>query len=200
MYPISKKGIKKVKRKIKEKKYHRPLYIMYLQRAAIIVLATISIISGVFITSEKVRAAVKDTVIEWYDKYIKFDFSQKNLDNADTSNDNPVNIESLKIEYIPEGFELQAKDEVSQHREYNYFDSYGNYVIIGIHESSATELLSDIEYSQLKETTINGFSAYVLVNDSDAYTTVIFGNESFAVMVDTAISKEETIKIAENIK
>lgn len=82
MYPISRKEARKYKRIAKVNKYRAPLTVVYLRRAAAAVLVAVSLSFGLLATSAKVRAAIVDTVVEWYDKYIKIDFG--NASDADT--------------------------------------------------------------------------------------------------------------------
>jgi len=50
------------------------LFVVYLRRVAVILLVTVTVAFGVLMTNTEVMAAIKNTIIEWYSEYIKFNF------------------------------------------------------------------------------------------------------------------------------
>lgn len=104
LFPIQKKYRKKLLRAIKENKYKKPLCLVYLRRAAIIALVCFSALAGGMLTSQDVRAVLKATILEWFDKYITLDFTES-VDN----NNFPTDVNEVHYEYIPEGYSLRYK-------------------------------------------------------------------------------------------
>lgn len=102
-YPIPKNGLKRILKAIKEQKYHRPMYIVYLQRVAVTVLILAATVFSLLMSNSKIRAAVADVIIEWYNTHIKIEFTSDPSDDTETT---PISEYSLQIGYIPEGFEL----------------------------------------------------------------------------------------------
>ena len=197
MYPISRKEARKYKRIAKVNKYRAPLTVVYLRRAAAAVLVAVSLSFGLLATSAKVRAAIVDTVIEWYDKYIKIDFG--NASDADTDTEIP-GFESLNINYIPDGFEQASSDESEYAREYLYTADNGDYVFIGIYSSESTQLAADIEYSEYDKITINGNEAYIMYDEVERMGAAVIGNSEYTVSITSVSEKSDLIKILENIK
>lgn len=193
-YPIPKKHVRRSLRKLKEKQYNRPLFIIYSQRifAAILIATSISFVF--LLSSAEVRAAVKDTVIEWFDKYIRFDFDNSDIVDKDKS------IHDFNIGYIPEGFELTSHDEGDNYiRKIYYSSQTDDYLVIELLNSDISIIMSDIEYQEYSEITINSQTAYLLYSDADHSGTIIFGNLTYAITVQGALDKEDLIKIAQKI-
>lgn len=207
MYPLSKKMLRKYNKRIKEREYRNPLPVVYLKRVSIIALAVISVMFGVLSTSGEVRAAIVNTVVTWYDKYVQFDFSKTSNPVDSNMSDIPSNPEQtlktlndLEIEYIPEGYVLDSYTEDSYLREFVYSSADGDYLIIGLYSSDSVDVVSDIEKSEYEMITINNNTAYVLYNPQDRMGTLILGNETYTIWISAVTEKSELIKVAEKIK
>ncbi len=196
MYPLISKETRKIKRKVKEKECRKPLYKIYLQRSAIVIFAIITALFTVLTTNSKVRAVIADVIIEWYETHIKIEFvgTTEDTENFDS-------ITELQINYIPDGFELVDSSEREKNRSYTYMND-DNYIMIEFHQSKFSEYKVDIEHNQYEEYLINGMNSYILSKNDDEgeYTTIVIGNSYLTIVVDTSFNREETIKIAENIK
>ena len=112
-----------------------------------------------------------------------------------------MDISKINIGYIPDGFDLKDKSEFNTIRKYNYTNGTGEYLFIRICKTSKVRIMADKEYNVIKTTEINGYDAYILESDSGTeYCSLIFGNDSFSVFLDSTVDEGELIKIAENIK
>lgn len=202
-YPTSKKMLRKYRRRSKELKYHNPMPIVYMRRVSVIVLAIISVSFGVLATSSEVRAAIVNTVVTWYDKYVQFDFSKspESLETGDSNAEEEIkSFDELEIGYIPDGFELASYDESHFYKELIYMSESGDGIVIGIYTSESSDVLADIELTEFETMTINGHHAYCLYNDIDRDCLLTFGNKQYTVVITAICDKAEVIKIAENIK
>lgn len=205
MYPVSQKSLKKAQRRLKEIKFRKSLPLLYLQRAAVVVLVCVTVCFGVFITSEKVRAAIVDTVVEWFDEYVKIDFSKDSTDEdtVDNSEETTTTAEadSLEIGYIPEGFELTSIiDETDYTRRYMYTSPSGDYIMIGIYSLESVQASVDIELSEYEKISVNGNDAYLLYNKEERCGSLTFRNNRYTMFISCILDKTELIKVAENIK
>lgn len=197
-YPIPKNGLKRILKAIKEQKYHRPMYIVYLQRVAVTVLILAATVFSLLMSNSKIRAAVADVIIEWYNTHIKIEFTSDPSDDTETT---PISEYSLQIGYIPEGFELYDKDESEQQLKTYLYKNGNKYIRLDFYTTNTVNNLLDIEQYKFDNTIINGLTAYILSNDKDyIQTVVVWGNESFTLILDAHLNTNETIKIAENIK
>lgn len=216
MYTVSKRGRRRLMRAIKAERYGKPLLAVYLQRVAIILLVTITVAFGVLMTNTEVRAAIGKVFIEWYEKYVKFDFNGgegvniKIEDTKENSNENSgENTEpafesnplyDYEIGYIPEGYELESSREIDYMRDYIYFNSEGSCVDIMISHINNISISFDIENHEYTETEINGKPVYLLYSDSIGDGTIICNESDYIISVYGTVKKEELIKIFENIK
>lgn len=196
-YPIPKNGLKRILKAIKEQKYHRPMYIVYLQRVAVTVLILAATVFSLLMSNSKIRAAVTDVIIEWYNTHIKIEFTSDPSDDTETT---PISEYSLQIGYIPEGFELvDTIDYEEQFKSYTYRMG-DKYIQIELNKFNIGNYMFDIEQYKCDNTIINGLTAYVLSNNKDdTQTSVIWGNKLYTLILDACLNTNEAIKIAENI-
>lgn len=204
MYPAPKKLIKKYRRKVKEREYKLPLPLVYFKRIAFVCLVVISVSFGVLATSEQVRAAIADTVVTWFDKYVQIDFGKKSespkVDESTSQITEIPNVSDLNFYYVPEGFELASSTEDTNLREYIYTAENGDYLIISICATETTEIAVDAEDNEYEKMSINGNDAYVLYSDTDRAGTLVTGNSVYTIMISSILEKSDLIKVAENIK
>ena len=195
MYPLSKGGERKYKKIAKARSHTLPLPFVYFRRVAAVFLIVISLAFAILLISPGVRAAIADTVVEWYEKYIKFNFG-----NSSDTNENILNYNELNIGYIPEGFELESSSEDSSTREYIYTADNGGYIVVAIYSSDTTSVSVDIEDVAYEEMTINNNKAFFTQDESDGLGVLVVGNSSYTILITSYLEKSEIIKIAENIK
>ena len=211
MYSVPKRGRRRLMRAIKAEQYGKPLFVVYLQRVAILLLVTITVAFGALMTNTEVRAAIGNVIIEWCEKYIKFDFNggkdtivdiDDTKESSDTSDQsfesNPLY--DFEIGYIPEGFELESSYEIEYMRSYTYHDSEGSYISISISHSNNYSIAVDIENYEYTEMIINDKNVYLMYDDNKKDGTIICNESDYTIKVYGAVKKEELIKIFENIK
>lgn len=199
-YPTSQKMLKYYRRKAKEKKLNSPLPLVYLKRAAIIMLITVSVAFGILLTSEDVRAAIAETFITWYEDYINFDFSKSDIP-ADP--EKPVDllevIANTEFTYIPSGFELIQAIEEDYDRTYIYMNGDDKSLVVGITMSNGTGFAVD-NRSEYEILSINGKEMYIFYNEAENAGNIVYGNRDYIVTISAVLPKEEMIKVAEGIK
>lgn len=198
-YPIPKNGLKRILKAIKEQKYHRPMYIVYLQRVAVTVLILAATVFSLLMSNSKIRAAVADVIIEWYNTHIKIEFTSDPSDDTETT---PISEYSLQIGYIPEGFELVDTIDYENHFKSYTYTMNDQYIQIEFNKTNFSNYLSDSEIYKFDSLVINELSGYIFSdnNDTITYTSIIWGNELFTITLDTPLDSQESIKIAQNIK
>ena len=201
MYPTSEKQLKQYRKKAKQMQKKAPTLSVYLKRIAIIALAVISAAFGVLMTNEGVRAAIVESFITWYDKYVEFDFSRyEEPEKEEEGETDPLAaIDALVIGYIPKGFELTSSDEKSGHREYMYTSDNGDYITIGIYDSKYSDIGVDSENTEYEVISVNGREAHLMYDENDRCGVLLFGNSEYYVSIMALTDKSELIKIAENI-
>lgn len=194
MYPLPKKEKRAFDRIAKEAEYGKSLVRVYLVRVAVIFLCIITLGAGVMMTSTEVRAAVKNVIVEWFDKYTHFSFVA-----TDTGSGDFENVEDVKIGYIPDGYELINTDESSISITYVY-SSNNTDLLIDIFENEASELFPDNERSKYSIIQINGHESWIIYDEENISGTLILIGSKVSVSISGSLPKKELIKIAECIK
>lgn len=194
MYPLPKKEKRAFDRAAKETEYGKSLVRVYLVRVAVIFLCIITLGAGVMMTSTEVRAAVKNVIVEWFDKYTHFSFVA-----TDTGSGDFENVEDVKIGYIPDGYELINTDESSISITYVY-SSNNTDLLIDIFENEASELFPDNERSKYSIIQINGHESWIIYDEENISGTLILIGSKVSVSISGSLPKKELIKIAECIK
>jgi hypothetical protein len=204
----AKEGAERVKNKVKlfvseqadstpaRKNKVRPRYTVYLKRIAIIFLSIVTVTSGLLLTNTKVRAAVKQAVVEFFGQFVKI-----NLSNSDLDNNRIIDIEKVGVNYIPDGFSLENYDISPEMKWLFYSDGGEGNINITINKSSDTEINVDNELTGYERFEVNGYEAYILYDEADQTGTVVFGDKNITITVSAVhIEKEDLLKIAENIQ
>ena len=194
MYTLSDKQLKQGLRRLKENKYKRPLWVVHLQRAAV-VLIVFSVVMFSLLSVEPVKATFSKIFLEEREECYEVSFIQHGSNNKTED----IDLYAIEIGYIPEGFEIYDVFEEKMYRNYIYMDKDGNY--IGIHlATDETFHLVDKDDVVVEYTTINGYEARITSATDDIFTSIIMGNENIEISVCALLDKEEVIKIAESIK
>ncbi len=199
-YPCPKKEIRRIKNRQKEKQYNRPIAILYLQRVAVCILAIVTLLSAVLITNTNVQAAVYETVVEWYDKYNIIFMNRIPEDEITGELLEGKTIFDLEIGYLPDGYELtmDMSDEVS--RFYLYDNGNDQVINITIAPTDVLSVYVDNENSEMYESTINGYTAYITYSEKEHMGTIVWGDNNISVFVNGMLDEDILLKIAENIK
>ncbi len=197
-YPLSKKEERFFERIMKEKKYGKPLALVYLSRAAVIFLCFVTLAAAVMLSSPTVRAAVKNVFMQWFEKYTLFTFVQ-----TEPGKDDFQNVEDVKIGYIPEGYELGFEDKMPMAFTYIYYSRDNDPdkdIMINIFKNETTDLFTDNERSEYTKMNINGHESWLIYDEANVGGTIIIVGNKISVTVDANVEKDELIKIAESIK
>ena len=178
----------------------KKLITLWFKRIALVLITTVTVLAGILMLHEDVRAAVVNAFITWYDTYIQIDFSKIPEDTAqiDGTTDTvpadkepePVteikDIYDLEIGHIPDGFELSQSQEDVSLRNYIYtnVNEPDEYLIIDFCLSEWSEYWlgydDSAEYDQIK---LNGTDAYIFYNKQEKTGTIMCGNSAYFVSI-----------------
>lgn len=195
-YPISKKEIRRFKNIVKEKEYGKKLIRVYFDRAAVVVLCIISLFFALIMTSPEVRAAVENVILKWYDKYTEFIFTEAKTGLV------AEEIEDVEIGYIPEKFNLEFEERLeTQFYAYYLSEADANkFFTINVFINNNGTLAFDNESLEYENIEISGQEAWLMYDDEEANGGIVFVGKSITIDIAGYLSKEELVKIAENIK
>lgn len=196
-FPPNFKHKRLLRKYVKREKHLRaqPLPLIYLKRAAIIVLSVITISFGLLMTNIEVRAAVKKAVVEFFDKYVRISFT-----DSETNDINAISIDSFMIEYIPNGFLTVDEYESDDMRAYTYSNDEDKYLTIIINLNADAEDNIDIEENDFSRINIGEYECFLLYNADGPDGTIVFSYNNYSFSVSGLLERDELIKVVENIK
>ncbi len=195
-YPISKKEIRRFKNIVKEKEYGKKLIRVYFDRVAVVILCIISLFFALIMTSSEVRAAVENVILKWYDKYTEFVFTEE-LTRFDYEK-----VEDVEIGYIPEKYKLETdtSDGVSRDIFYINIDNPDLFLFIEIIKDSNAQIDFDNEYFDYEKIHTNSLDLWVMYDEEEGNGGIVTSYNSIIIKITGYVSKEDLIRIVEDIK
>ena len=176
--------------KIKRKPNKIPILVA--KRVAVFLMVSILSLSAILVANAEARENVLSWVIETFPKFSIFTPQIVNEDN------NSVELTSLKIKYIPIGFELIDIHEGRQMLIYNYLaDNDQRFDVKLFTLASQGKSYYDTENSDIEEITFKGSTAYTWQTDKITY--LIWYQDGIECHISGNLNKDEILKIAENI-
>ncbi len=165
----------------------------YSKRVAAVFVITTTLIFGILLFSPEVRAAVKNTVVEWYDKFTSFIFQGEASDTNKKMEWQP--------EYLPTGYYENFVEKLGKSTNIEYADPQGNIVYLSYRpEENDTNISVDNENHEIESGTINGQEAYIVKATSEEFENgVIWSMEGYTLNLWSKLSVDELIKIAQSI-
>ncbi len=193
LYPVTAKQRRDAKRMSRQSR--KPVWLSYIGKAAAILLCVSLTGFGAMMIDPGIRATVGDSIVKYIEEGFNIDFTEANDPTS-------IDIEETVIGYIPEGFELigDRTEESSDSLSYSYMNADGEYIVIDILASSDIELITEDEHHELKFRNIGKYNGYISYSDLQGQGSVYFGNSYFTVAISGMTSRDELIKIAENIE
>ena len=179
-------------RGIKIKQNFNNTFMLMAKRVAIFVLVCILGFSVVLAANVEAREKVFDWIVEVFEKFSVFTYQK-----AD-SNNNLTELTSLKINYVPEGFELTDIHEGRNMLIYSYStDSNQGFDIKLFTSSDENKSYYDTEGVEIEEIIFKGSQAYMWQTNEIIY--LIWHQDGIECHVIGNLSKDEILKVAENI-
>ena len=130
----------------------------------------------------------REFILEKFDEYTAFQLTEDNK--------NSVNGE-INVGYIPEGYEFESQGEAGKNLFVRYQNSNGRFFTI-IKSSSSAKAVINTEFYDSEELLIDSVN-YFYCKESLGVDILIWTKNDYVYRIDGALSKEELIKIAQNI-
>ena len=204
-YPVPKKLLRRAKREYKLRNRRVSPGITFLKRAAVVFLATVSLTFAIVLTDSGVRGAVYNNLFKIFSnrREIHYEWMQ--------SEEGPKNVKTIEPGYIPDGFELIEKhyeEGLLTKYYYEYKSIKDKYLFISFCNPENVTTGVGGDYFTFEETEVNGFLAFLaeenieLTGDDPVFSLrdILFGNKFFIVRITGMVSRDDLVKIAENIK
>ena len=160
-----------------------------LRKIAACILICLSVGFAALMAIPTVRASVWDSVVNFYEKYIKFDFNVTSVGEE--------TIGDYTLGYVPDGFVRTSEMETDAKKKYRYENGQHTFSIVCYYSEKNT-IAYDDEQGVMRSIKINDIDGY-LVEYFDGTYTLVWEYNHTVFIVDGDISFKEIIKIAENI-
>ena len=182
------KIINSVGRKDRIKRYKRIAV-----RSVISITTAFGLIFGVLLTQPEVYAAVSNVIRNVFDKYDKYEYVGEELtvENFD---------DSFRLGYVPEGYNLLLGNYSPAYIRLTYTNENDEIMFAyGIADNLTASY--DNEHNSFDIFSSNGIEYYYYKsNDEDFYSTLLWDENGYAFVLNAQLSKDELVKIAENIE
>lgn len=157
--------------------------------AALVCLFSMLAFSAAFAASPTFRANTLNLVIETFDEGTRFKFAASNSSN-------------FSIDWIPDGFELDAHDSDSYKTWYEFKRNSDNAFIFICKTMDPNVILSiDTENGTTKSILINDYSAFISSTEHDTQLLITLEEEkAFIQIISDNLTQSDLIQIAENLK
>lgn len=176
--------------KIKQNLNNIPMLIA--KRVAVFILVSILSLSAALVVNIDAQEKMFAWIIKVYPKFSIF--TQQNIDGDNTL----VKLTSLKINYIPKGFELVDIHEGRKMLIYNYLSEKNQELTIKFFDLSGEgKSYYDTEGVEIEEIMFKGSGAYTW--ETDALTYFIWHQDGIECHISGNLNKEVIIRIAENV-
>lgn len=162
-------------------------------RSIISIAAAFGLVFGVLLTQPEVYAAVQNVIRNVFDKYDKYEYVSEELtvENFD---------DSFRLGYVPDGYFLSDGFYSPAYVRLTYTNENDEILFVyGIADSLTSSY--DNEHNSFETFSANGIEYYYYKsNDEDFYSTLLWYENGYVFSLDAHLSKEEFVKIAENIE
>ena len=188
--PEFEKKIKKLKRKA-----NHPIVYRSLQRIASIILVCLIACSAWLTVDAEARSAFFGWVKEIYETYFVYRF-EGNADYSESS-------VAYRPTWLPDGYTEFHTSETESITAVLYQNEEGLILTFQYtHNQNKTDWFIDAEHAVIKETTVNGCPAEVILTDNINTASVITwaDEQDSAFYVSGFLSESDLIKIAENVQ
>ena len=199
-YPLpekEKRSVVKYQKKVaKEKKYGRPMYVVFLRRAVAIVLIAVSVLFGSLLMNEKVRAAVSNAIVQIFEKYVKL-IPWNTEEKSDSMNIYDYDV----LSHIPDGYETVKAREIQTMREFGFVNEEGYDLYVCVRYDEGFEISIDNDNSIIEMIEIDGNEAFrqIELSEEPPFVSVIVIKGNIVFQINGYENYEIITEIAEKI-
>ena len=161
-----------------------------LRKIAACILICLSVGFATLMAIPTVRASVWDSVVNFYEKYIKFDFNVTSVGEE--------TIGEYTVGYVPDGFVRTSEMETALKSVYMYENGQQQFSIRYRYAKDNT-IAYDDEAGRIHVIEFNGIDGYMVEYPDGAYA-LVWQHKNTVFTVDGDISVNEMKKMAEKIK
>lgn len=165
----------------------------FTKRVAAVFIIVTSISFCMLLFNYEVRAAVKNTVIEWYDKFTTFIFQGEKSNSGQHKEWRP--------QYIPAGYLEITVEKIGKATDIEYTSDEGNVIHFSYRpKENDTTINVDNENHTIESRTINGYETYIIEAIIDDFENgIIWSTDDYTFNIWSVLPVEELIKVAQSI-
>lgn len=139
----------------------------------------------------EVKAAIVDTIIEFWDTHVSFHFSKSNVE---------IQLGEHTLIYLPKGYSLTDSREMLSLSKYTFSNGNDNIVLMCM-ATGVAKIGSDDETRTIQQIKIADYTAYALVpENTEEITTIVWGNDTKSFMLKGTIPLDELILMAKSLR
>lgn len=163
-------------------------------KAVVTAAAIMGVIFGGLLTQPPVYAAVQNVIRTIFDKFDKYDYIGEELTIGNFNN-------NIRLGYVPDGYYLSSGDYSHAFVSLTYADEYENEIMFDYGIANGTSSIYDNEHNSYSTFTINSTEYYYYESyDKDFFNTLVWTKNGYVFSIFAHLSKDELVKIAENVK
>lgn len=190
-YPTEKQR-REIEREIRRAERKASSRVRRAWRTVAMIAIVCSLTFGMLMIQPSVRASVFDVVVSFFEKYLSFSF------NADTQNATYA-MGEYTITYVPGEYILKDKQE-DLVKTVLTFKNGESALFIYLYPTPFSQAYEDNENATTEAVTVGDMQGYLMQYDNNSVKKLIWGDEKHTFTVRGAISEDEILKIAKNIK
>lgn len=182
----------KAERRAYKKALRKPVRVWSVaRRIAASFLIVLGLGGAVLFFVPEVKAAIVDTIVEFWDTHVSFHFSKSNVE---------IQLGEHTLYYLPKGYELTDKLEMSSISKYTFTNGNKKIMLHCMSESVSTPRIDDEQHT-IQSIEILDYNAYALIpNDTSRAIMIIWGNSTKSFMLKGYLSIDELTRMAKSIK
>lgn len=167
-------------------------FIRFGKRAAAVFVVLTSILFCTMLLNYEVRAAVKNTIVEWYDKFTSFIFQAETSD-ADKQKE-------WRPKYLPPGYNEISIEMLGKVTNIEYFNNEGDVIHFSYKPQGNVNISIDNENHTIEINTVNGYEAYTAESEEDGFENgIIWSMDEYTFSIWSKLPLENIIEIAESV-
>ena len=182
----------KIERQAYKKTQRKPINFWSVSRR---IVASILVVLGlggiVLFCVPEVKASVLDTVIEFFENYVGFNFSTTKTE---------IQLGEHTLYYLPKGYELTNSVESTGFSQY-FFTNEADVIVLRSMTNSIAKIGTDDENCTIQSIEISSYTAYALIPDNpEEPNTIVWGNEEQSFILKGSLSIKELTRMAKSLK
>lgn len=203
LFPLPEDYLQRIDDMIAEvnRREKRNAALAHLKRAAVIVLVTATAAFSALLCNSGVRAAVRNTLLDWFGDHVRISSVSHETDSTSGSSRpdgrSDISISEYSIGYLPEGFAKALPDyETEDQRQMIYRSEAGEYLVIDIYDKESTEIFVSIDDQKYSEIKLGQNPAYIFYDDNAGAGMIFCEYAGQLLCVDGHASEEDLIAVA----